>query len=61
MTRKTKCTVCARYLGEIRDAKLAVGVAHICKRCEARRLEVVREWNKLRQNPVESLKPKDRK
>lgn len=33
MARKIHCAECTKYLGEIRDAKLMKGMAHLCPRC----------------------------
>lgn len=35
MSRKIHCRDCGKYLGEVRDAKLAKGIKYICAVCSA--------------------------
>jgi hypothetical protein len=32
------CSLCKKYLGEIRDAKLRKGIAFLCDECETKRI-----------------------
>ena len=36
--RKIYCTACNRPLGEIRDAKLLIGIKHLCPNCDMKRV-----------------------
>lgn len=36
MARQINCTKCNKYLGEIRDAKLAKGIVYCCADCDAK-------------------------
>ncbi|KKN03249.1 hypothetical protein LCGC14_1109610 [marine sediment metagenome] len=37
-SRQIYCIVCNCYLGEIRDAKLLIGIKHLCPNCDTKRV-----------------------
>ena len=36
--RKIYCVACNRNLGKIRDAKLLIGIKHLCPNCDTKRI-----------------------
>ena len=52
--RKIYCSECKAYLGEIRDAKLKKGMAHLCSKCESAR-KLMKTTSGPGKNPYEKM------
>jgi protein-arginine kinase activator protein McsA len=50
MAREISCENCHKHLGEIRDARLAKGIKHLCADCYASMKAYVAQYATLRQN-----------